>query len=186
MMRFALCLLLVCASASGAVQSPRGWPRGELTYHADVPKKFQSAVDACFAQWQEAANGGLAFMRVKNEEDAAIVLKWVHDEKWGGTITAASAVIHNADGVIQGATISFNADGFIWHVGKPWGGEIRFGKKSKAEFTGCCLHEIGHCLGLTAHSNDPRSCMFACLHAESQIIGDEDKKRIRKIYKGRK
>jgi predicted Zn-dependent protease len=163
-----LSLLLLCTLANAAT-----WHSSTVTYSADVPKKFQSTVDACFAQWSAAS--GLKFIRC---ESADIRLRFTKTPAFDfalgfTTWTAREQFLESAD-------CAFNSKAYRWHVGKPFGVRLRFAHKSLAEFTSVCLHEIGHALGLM-HSESKDDVMYPLIYGLI-VLSEGDVAAVRRLY----
>ena len=162
-----LSLLLLSTLANAAT-----WHESVVTYSADVPKKFQSTVDACFAQWSEAS--GLRFVR---SDSADIVLHFDKTLRWPLGYTTWTA----QGGFIESAYCTFNAKAYRWHIGTPFGVRLRFAHKSLADFTSVCLHEIGHAIGLT-HSESKDDVMFPEI-CGLIVLSEGDKAAVRRLYR---
>jgi tetratricopeptide (TPR) repeat protein len=133
---------------------------------------FDEKIKESFAAWSEASQGRLSFQYVSKPDYADILCLWTDDPSMVGSPLKGGAT----------------------RV-EPWGTEImkatmhlltiERGDKTKhidAESARrLVLHEIGHALGLSGHSLNPKDIMFA-FEGEQTQLSDRDKRTLVGLY----
>lgn len=114
-------------------------------------QNFRNILRNSFQDWQKASNEQIKFSYVDLPESADIKCIWTDDIKqmMSSTEGGHALVIPDDKGIFQ-ATITI--------LTKPMSQETDL---SNYEIQRICLHEIGHALGITAHSPAPADIMYA-------------------------
>jgi tetratricopeptide (TPR) repeat protein len=125
------------------------------------------------ADWNQCSSGKVSFQNSLSKEEANISVEWAPD----------SAAMKHSFAVGQ-AGIETNSRGM------PRASiilKVPTGRKSGSSryFYETCAHEIGHALGLWAHSSDPHDIMYfsELSTPEARSLSENDSRRINELYK---
>jgi Flp pilus assembly protein TadD/predicted Zn-dependent protease len=133
---------------------------------------FNDTLKLAFKEWQDAANGKVAFNFVNDENNADLICAWTDDpNKLANAMEGGQAIVQKyPNGSIGQGHITIltktpanrivNQEDFLLHI---------------------CLHEIGHALGL-AHSNQRGDIMFAFMGSALDKPSARDANTVQKLY----
>jgi predicted Zn-dependent protease len=144
------------------------FPRSIKTYIQPNHKRTQMMRHA-FAEWTRKTNGKILFKYVSSKKTADIDVQFVNS-------------IPNADREIGLTKSSFSKSNRLYHATIFIAEKTAEGKQlnNDAVYT-VMLHEIGHAIGISEHSNDPMSIMFPYEDDRQEILKG-DLKDLSEIY----
>jgi tetratricopeptide (TPR) repeat protein len=133
--------------------------------------EYETALRDAFAAWSDASGGKLGFEFVKNAKAAKIQCFWLDDPaKLSGPLRAGETCItpflHQIDHVrISILTVPTHRS---------------YPPVSVTMMKSCTLHEVGHALGISAHSFSPEDIMYPC--SQAATISERDRKTLAALY----
>lgn len=146
---------------------------------SEVPgyrESFKNIFLGCLSDWS-AASGGLArFVEVKKRRDAQMTVVW----QAGSSSTNPPAEAGDTELYADGHNISSCR---ISILVTPQSAELPV---TDNRLRAICLHEIGHALGLTGHTNNPADIMFysASFTDMPRTLSQRDASTIKHLYSG--
>lgn len=173
------------------------WPVNKLPLKVYLPDTGLKELEALYKQefehamfgWMRASHGKLRYVYVDKEKEADITVKFVYETKRylkkyskdrvpDIKIASAPAGVSWIDSFncLGGNVRSINHSEISFYMNQ--------GVYDEARIRELCMHEIGHTLGLVAHSRSNKALMYpwlSCGH-ETRGIGSEEKARLKKIY----
>lgn len=127
-----------------------------------------------FRDWELASGKKMRFIFVEKKDESDIDCFWTNDPELLGKGTEyGDTEMKGAAGTMQHAKIALlakEADSFF--------------PMNDNTIATTCRHEVGHALGITAHSCDPKDLMYFCVSlADKDIpISARDKATLAKVY----
>lgn len=143
------------------------WPEDRIPVKIYIDKKsklphfkeeFAGMLETAFEKWQRACPDILTIEFVQDRDQAAIACSWTEDRdqmmslKEGGN----TMVIPDEDGILS-------VDLKILTLPPPGNSTIPFNYMERV-----CLHEAGHALGLTGHSDQEDDIMFGTVYPDER------------------
>ncbi len=138
--------------------------------------QYINILQNAFRDWVGASEGRISVNFVSEPSKAVIICSWSKDvAKFKNSSEAANTKIYaDKSGLTKGEIE-------ILTISKGEGGPIT---DNQARAT--CLHEVGHVLGLTGHSNNPEDVMYMSASLKDAWINlsNRDKNTIMHLYSG--
>ncbi len=157
------------------------WPKSRIpvsVYVVDGSRtpgyrdSFKTILVKSFESWAKASEGNLSFNLVGSATEARLICSWTSDRsKLGSSSEAGNARVFEDQSYISRAEICFLTQ-----------------EQSKAitdnMFRTIALHEIGHALGLSGHTNNPEDIMFYSntLKDSWRELSGRDCRSIKRLY----
>lgn len=145
-------------------------PAGVKGFKDKYPKFLKQA----FSQWAEGTAGVIKFNFVDTAPEFGIVCTWIDNPaELKNTMEGGESVISAyPNGDIAKARIKILTSNSA--TGTP---------SEDSQFLSICLHEIGHALGLRAHSSQKGDVMFGFVSLPPvEALSERDKATIQKLY----
>ncbi len=139
-------------------------------FHASYANELQTALK----DWEDASQGKIKFLQVDSPDKASIRFSWsdnpsdVSNAAEGGE--ALLRPIGNTMAAVKVTVLTVDVDQGI-HLNDQL---VRY----------ICTHELGHALGIAAHSPSPKDIMYSSLPLDYERlkISDRDAKTLQKLY----
>jgi predicted Zn-dependent protease len=141
-------------------------------------RAFKKYLTDAFDEWAQATGNRTAWQQVNDRDQADIVCSWTGSAEKLPESTGA-------EGGQTGTAIRHASDG--WEIGKATITLVTFDMQGKQAtddaMQTCCLHEVGHALGLKGHSSNNRDIMFFSESpTNSHTLTNRDIATIRRLY----
>lgn len=137
---------------------------------AGYKPRFAQLLRDSFGQWSEVSKGNISFKFLDSAGGADIICTWTNDQKQMSSALedGHAALAANDSGVIHADVI------FL----------IRETPPSEKDAKRLFLHEIGHALGISGHSDSPQDIMYPTRDPQDRdsVLSDRDKNTILALY----
>jgi predicted Zn-dependent protease len=140
----------------------------------DASTQYISILKDAFKDWANASNGRLDFIFVDSTGKSDVICTWNKDpSKFKNSSEAANAKVFAKNGVLDKGEIE------ILTISTSNANPI-----TDNQMRATALHEIGHILGLTGHSNNPEDVMYIAASLKDAWIklSNRDINTIRRLY----
>jgi tetratricopeptide (TPR) repeat protein len=119
--------------------------------------EYDKVLRESFEAWQKASHELIRFSFVDSEKDADIQCYWISDgsELSTGSDAGAEAMPHCKDDLILSGVIKVMPSQFVVQSADP-----NIVSWSSATLHRLCLHEVGHIIGIQAHSPNPNDATY--------------------------
>lgn len=159
------------------------WPKERLpvkvyVYEAGgVPgykPSYGAVLNRAIASWEDALSDCIKFQLLTRPERADIVIRWSADHSQALMKAEGGDCRYKANGLgmDRAEIIIFTLD------------PSQMDRLNDSKISWVALHELGHALGVTGHSNDPADVMYFAMPQQENLpqISARDKATMRRIY----
>jgi tetratricopeptide (TPR) repeat protein len=143
----------------------------------DFYQEFLAAIRGSLDQWCAATGGVISYKLVSTAEAANIVCDYTDRRE-----LVSSRHELGIDGNTEMLVKQDNSPGPTNLVVLVKDGPNAPAFRNSALVTLCCLHEVGHALGMHGHSPSSHDVMFPCIALSTAKLSERDKKTIRRLY----
>ncbi len=179
---------LAASDYLSSLTSHKGWRKQAMPLKVYVRKniqipnfyeEFAGMIGESFGQWSTATGGAVSYLLMKNPEGANIICDYTDRKELVSSqhelgIDGTAEMLLKSDGEPGSANVvvlvknSPNESGFI----------------SRPMLMHCCLHEIGHALGMHGHSPNRQDVMFPAANPTGTgVLSSRDKATMRLMYR---
>jgi len=171
-----------------SLTSHKGWIKKAMPLKVYVRKniqipafyeEFARMIGESFDQWSAATDGAVSYLLLTNPEGANIICDYTDRKELVSSqhelgIDGTAEMLLKSDGEPGSANV------VVLVKDSPSATAFR----KRPMLMHCCLHEIGHALGMHGHSPNNHDVMFsAATLTGPTVLSERDKNTIRRIYK---
>jgi hypothetical protein len=169
------------------LDSFKGWPKEVMPLKVYVRRNYQlpafhtefvEVVRDSLDQWCKASGGAIGYKFVDDRELANIICDYT-DHRELVSSQHELGIDGNTEMLVKQDNTPGKANMVILVKDRPSSSAFR----KRALITLCCLHEVGHALGMHGHSSNSHDVMFSCATLTDQaLLSERDKHTIKLIY----
>ena len=176
-------------AADYMVSSFKGWPKEAMPIKIYARKNFQipgfhapfvETLRDCLDQWCKATGNAISYKFVDTAESANVVFDYTDQKE-----LVSSRHELGIDGIAEGLVKQDGTPGPTNVVVLVKDGPNAPQFRNRALVTLCCLHEVGHALGMHGHSPNNQDVMFPSVTMIGRTcLTERDKNTIKLMYTG--
>lgn len=179
---------LTASDYLSSLTSHKGWRKQAMPLKVYVRKniqipdfyeEFAAMIGESFGQWSAATGGAFSYLLMKNPEGANIICDYTDRKELVSSqhelgIDGTAEMLLKSDGEPGSANVVV--------LVKDSSNAMTF--RSRPMLMNCCLHEIGHALGMHGHSPNRQDVMFPAANPSGAgVLSTRDQATMRLIYR---